>query len=242
MNVTVTGVGYAYIGFGMSRSNPIKFYVTHYNLGEIFVFDENWNLVSRKSSFLNVYYMTPVGNYFYITGYKNIWKTDQQLNVSITHTNSNLSSPSYCGLYYNATSDLIYVASQDFQVIQVFNLDLTLNDSFSITPYKSWSLNEHNSELYVGTTNGTMLVIVNKQIIKQFNGCNQQSDKLFSILFDDLNNIATSCANKRLYLYNKAGTYLNKSIIPTDSNPYYIGFDSKSRLVVVTTYQISIYY
>jgi hypothetical protein len=239
--VTVSGIGNAFIGFGMSRSNPIRFYVTHHNLGEIFVFDENWDFVSRKSSFRYVYYMILVGNYFYITGYNNIWKTDQQLNVSITHTNSTGSSPNYCGLYYNSTNDLIYVASQDLQVIQVFNLNLTLNDSFSITPYKSWSINEHNNELYVGTTNGTMLVIVNKQIIKQFNGCNQQSDKLFSILFDDLNNIATSCANQRLYLYNTAGTYLNKSIIPTDSNPYYIGFDSKSRLVVVTSTQISLY-
>jgi hypothetical protein len=60
--VTVTGVSYGYFGFGMSSSNPIKYYVTHFYEGKIFVFDENWNYVSNKSSFPDVTYMIPVGN------------------------------------------------------------------------------------------------------------------------------------------------------------------------------------
>jgi hypothetical protein len=119
-------------------------------------------------------------------------------------------------------------------------LNLTLNDKISITPHRPWSINEYNNELYVGTSSGKIIVIVNKQIIKQFNGCNQQSVRLLSILFNILNNMATSCNNNQLYLYNTAGTYLNKSI-PTISYPYYIGFDSKARLVVVTDTQISLY-
>ncbi len=237
--MTVTGVSSGYVGFGMSSLNPIQYYATHYHQDKIFVFDEDWNYVSNKSSFPEVYYMIPVGNYFYITGNDNIWKTDQQLNVSIRY-NSTGSSPLYRGLYYNSTNDLIYVASSNLRVIHVFNFNLTLNDSISITPYQPWSINENNNELYVGTTNGTMLVIVNKQIMKQFNGCNGQSVFLFSILFDDFNNMATSCANYQFYLYNTSGSYLNKSI-PTDSNPMYIGLDSKSRLVVVKWAQISLY-
>jgi hypothetical protein len=237
--VTVTGVSGDYVGFGMSRSNPIQYYVTHYSQGKIFVFDENWNYVSNKSSFLNVNYMIPVGNYFYISGRYNIWKTDKQLNVLFQY-NSNGSTPHYVGLYHNSTNNLIYVAPGRFQMIHVFNFNLTLNDSISITPYQPWSINENNNELYVGTNNGTILVIVNKQIIKQFNGCNQQSCRLSSILFDSLNNMAISCANYQLYLYNTSGNYLNKSIL-TVSYPYYIGLDSKSRLVVVTSTQISLY-
>ncbi len=233
-----TGFG-GYIGFGMSSSNPIQYYFTHYNLGEIFVFDEDWNYVSSKSSFPNVLYMIPVGNYFYITGNSNIWKTDQQLNVLIQY-NSTGSSSFYRGLYYSSTNDLIYVASYNLQMIHVFNLNLTLNDTISITTYAPLSINEHNNEFYVGTTNGTILVIVNKQIIKHFNGCNQHSFLLYSILFDDFNNMATSCSNSRLYLYNTSGTYSNKSI-PTVSSPRYIGLDSKSRLVVVTKTQITLY-
>jgi hypothetical protein len=237
--VTVTGVSGDYVGFGMSSSNSIQYYVTNYMQQKIFGFDENWNYVSNKSLFPYVEYMIPVGNYFYISGYFNIWKTDRQLNVLLQY-NSTGSSPGYSGLYYNSTNALIYVASSYFEVINVFNLNLTLNDSISITSYRPWSINEHNNELYVGTNNGMMLVIVNKQIMKQFNGCNGQSVLLYSILFDDFNNMATSCANQRLYLYNTAGSYLNKSI-PTDSNPMYIGLDSKSRLVVVTKTQITLY-
>jgi hypothetical protein len=237
--VTVTGVSSGYMGFGMSSSNPIQYYVTHYPQGKIFVFDEDWNYVSNKSSFLNVNYMIPVCNYFCITGRYKIWKTDKQLNVLFQY-NSNDSSPHYVGLYHNSTNDLIYVAAYNLQMIHVFNLNLTLNDSISITPYSPWSINEHNNELYVGTNNGTILVIVNKQIIKQFNGCNEQSALLFSSLFDDLNNMATLCANNQLYLYNTSGSYLNKSI-PTVAYSNYIGLDSKSRLVVVTWIQITLY-
>jgi hypothetical protein len=237
--VTVSGIGNGYVGFGMSSSNPIQYYVTHFSQDKIFVFDENWNYVSNKSSFLNVNYMIPVGNYFYITGKYNIWKTDKQLNVLFQY-NSNGSSPHYVGLYYNSTNDLIYVAPDNFRMIHVFNFNLTLNDSISITPHRPWSINEHNNELYVGTNNGIMLVIVNKQIIKQFNGCNQQSVEVFSILFDNLNNMVTLCNNYQLYLFNTSGSYLNKSI-PTVSFPFYVGFDSKLRLVVTAWTQISLY-
>jgi hypothetical protein len=236
--VTVTGFRDGYMGFGMSSSNPIQYYVTQYWQGKIFVFDENWNYVSNRSSFPYVYYMIPGGNYFYITGNDNIWKTDQQLNVLIKHTVSN--NPSYRGLYYNSKNDLIYVAPFNLQVIHVFNLNLTLNDSISITPYQPWSINENNNELYVGTNNGTILVIVNKKIINQFNGCNEQSVLLLSILFDDFNNMATSCDNNQLYLYNTTVNYLNQSI-PTVSSPFNIGFDLKSRLVVVTNTKILLY-
>jgi hypothetical protein len=227
------------VGFGMSSSNPIQYYVTEYWQGKIFVFDENWNYISTKSSFSYVNYMIPVGNYFYITGNDNIYKTDQQLNVLIRY-DSTRSYTDYRGLYYNSTNNLIYIAAKYLEMIQVYNLNLTLNDSISITPYQPYSIKEHNNELYVGTDNGTMLVISNKQIIKQFNACNGQSVKLYSILFDDFNNIATSCDNNQLYLYNKSGSYLNKSI-QTVPYPRFIGLDSKSRLVVVTYTKIILY-
>ncbi len=237
--MTVTGVSSGYYGFGMSSLNPIQYYVTNRATKTIFVFDENWNYVLNKSSFLSVVYMIPEGNYFYITGDLNIWKTDHQLNVLLQY-NSTESSPSYRGLYYSSTNDLIYVAPYSLQMIHVFNLNLTLNDTISITPYKPHSINEHNNELYVGTANGTILVIVNKQIINQFNGCNQQIVIIFSIIFDDNNNMATSCANNQLHLYNTSGNYLNKSI-PAVSSVRYIGLDSKSRLVVLTNTHISLY-
>jgi hypothetical protein len=92
----------------------------------------------------------------------------------------------YLGLYYNSSIDSILVAPAYLDVIHVFNFNLALTDTISIPSYNPWSINAYNDQLYVGTTNGTILVIVNKQIIIQFNGCNGQSVSLFSILFDRL--------------------------------------------------------
>ncbi len=53
--------------------------------------------------------------------------------------------------------------------------------------------------------------------------------------------MATGCNNNYLYLYSKNGSFLNKNI-PTVNDRAYLGFDIKSRLVVVTHTEISLYY
>lgn len=184
--------------------------------------------------------MISVGNNFYLTGYDNIWKTNEQFNVLIHNKSNVYNSPGYWGLYYNSTNDLIYVAALDKKEIHVLNLDLTLNDTFSTAPYLPWSINEYNNQLYVGTEsgNGAILVIVNKQIIKQFNACNGKSATVYSILFDQFDNLATVCSDSQINLYNINGDYLNKYI---SIYPYYISFDSKSRLVAVAESEITIF-
>ena len=209
----------------MSSSNPIRYFVTHHDQHKIFVFDEGWNCVSNKSSFPFVNYMISVGYNFYITGWDYVWKTDLDFSVSITHYNLNAY---YRGLYYNSTNDLIYVLASNLQGIYVFDVDLTLTDSFPTAPYTPWSLNEYKNQLYVGTRNGTIIVILNKQIINKFDGCNGQITTLCSILFDQFDNMATGCYyDGQLYLYNRTGSYLNKTITVVDA-PEYMGFASKS--------------
>jgi hypothetical protein len=236
MNVTRTSNDF--MGFVLSNTNPIQYFITSWYPSKIIIVDQNWNYISNKS-FAYPAYMILLNNSIYITGENNIWKTDQQLYV-LTQFNSTGNSPRYRGLYYNSTNDFIYVASNTFPMIYVFNLNLALNDTFSTAPHLPWSINAYNNQLFVGTYNGTMLVIVNKQIIKQFNGCNQQIVALYSILFDGTNNMATSCNSKQIYSYNTTGTYLNKSIT-TIYSARYIGLDSQSRLVIVTNTQIYLY-
>jgi len=237
-SISAPDVSSGYVGFGISSSNRIQYYVTNWYKGEIYVFQE-WSYLAKKSSFPYVNYMTQTDNLFYVTGLSSIWKTDEQMNVLIKYSSTG-SIPDYRGLYYNRINRLIYVASYNLQLIHIFNLSLTLNDTISISPYKPCSINEYNNQLFVGTSVGRMLIIINSSIVKEFNGCNGQSVTLFSILFDEYYNIATACLNNQLYFYNRNGNYLNKNI-PTISTPYYIGFDSKSRLVVVTNSQISLY-
>ena len=70
--------------------------------------------------------------------------------------------------------------------------------------------------------------------------CNGQSSWLNSIKFDQFDAMTISCDIGQLYLYNTTGSYLNKNI-PAVSSAYNIGFDSKSRFVVVTWIKITIY-
>jgi hypothetical protein len=252
-SITVNGAPPRYYGFGMSTSNPIRYFVTHNQENKIYAFDEEWNYVS-ENIFTRPLFMISVGNSFYITGDHNIWKTNQQLNLLIEYTES---SHNYNGLYYNSTNDLIYVTVPDLYEIHVFNLNLTFNHNIS-TPYdydygyKPWSINGYNNKVYVGTYSGTILEIVNNQTTNQFFGCNDQLPQVDSIpiLFDQFDNLATACIYlqvsnnysqvSNLYLYNKNGSYLNKNI-SLNERCLFIGFDSISRLVVVLNSQITIY-
>jgi hypothetical protein len=147
----------------MSSSNPIQYFVTNWKYSQIFVFNEDWNFISAKSSFSFVHYMILLDSNIYITGDSKLWKTDERLNVLVTHANS---IASYRGLYYDSVKRMINVALYNLEVIVVFNMDLTINKSISLTPYRPWSVNSHYNELNVRTTNGTILVIADYQIIK----------------------------------------------------------------------------
>ena len=243
-SVTVTGVSYGLTGFGMSSSSPIRYFIINQYECKIYVFDEFWNFLSENSSITNAAQMIQVENYFYITSDDNVLKTDENLNVLITYTVSEYFDPEYFGLYYNSIKSVVYVAAKNLYEIHVFSLNLELTDTILIAPFSPWSINGYNNQLYVGTMfGGTILVLVNKQITKQFDACNGQSGTIRSILFDQFDNMATTCGNNQLYLYNTNGFYLNKSIQTVDDNfnPLYIGFDSKLRLVVVLYTQISLY-
>ena len=98
--------------------------------------------------------------------------------------------------------------------------------------------------LYVGTDNGSVLVIVNKVVIQTMQFCSQEepNNKLItSILFDDYGYIAPVCLRSNiLHLYNVNGTFTGMNFIAPDyltsSN-----FDAKGRFVLTSLYQISIY-
>ena len=94
--------------------------------------------------------------------------------------------------------------------------------------------------MYVGTTNGIVLVVLNETTVNQFNGCGGNGVWLFSILFDQYGYFATSCDNNKLYLLFANGTYTGKEIT-TPNYPYFIGFDSKGHFIHTSWKQISIY-
>ena len=145
------------------------------------IFDENFNLSSFKT-IQNPAFMINIGNTFYITGNTKIYKTDSKFNI-LNQYNLTL-NPSYRGIYYNSTNSLLYIVALNLNLIQLFNFALTLNDSISTGLFLPYAIASYNNYLYIGTANGSILIIENKIIINSFNGCAGNIVGLNSIIFD----------------------------------------------------------
>jgi hypothetical protein len=201
------------------------------------VFDENWEY-QKNISFVNdsLAYAIEIENEIYLTGDHAVYKTDKSLNIINAFYNN---GSEYRGIYYNKTSDLIYVADFTiFYCISVFNRNLTLIESINIGN-KPYGLADYDDKLFVGTMNGTILVIQNKIVINTYSTiCNY----ITSLLVDNDGYIIIACVSPQsAYIYHTNGTNTGKKIT-TYGNPQFINFDSKGRLIISSTGQFNIYY
>ncbi len=72
------------------------------------VFNENWEYQKNISFIGNcLTYAIEVGNELFLTGDHAVYKTDKSLNIINAFY---INGTGYRGIYYNKTSDLIYVA------------------------------------------------------------------------------------------------------------------------------------
>jgi hypothetical protein len=232
-------------GFGMINDvNTSNYYVTDPEGSKIYMFDDNWDYINYKTYFKPVYILT-INETVYITGIFNIYKADKNLNI-IKQYNAP-GSPYYNGIYHNETNSLLYIVSNNDFSIDVFDLDLMILDSILISPslYSNpYSIQGYNNSIYVGTYGGLILVIINKTVVKTFNGCfNSCSLNIItSILFDQYGYMITttdSSFNNNVYLYKLS------SFIGTFSSFSYlcdVKLDSKGRLIFISFKQIYIYY
>ena len=224
------------MGFGMISSS---YYVMDNKANKVYILNDSWSYITFKT-FSSPAYMISICNSLYMTGDTNLWKLDGNLNVLIQYNTTG--SPAYRGQYYNSTNCLLYVAPQLLTEIHVFNINLIFSNKISTSPYQPWSITGNNNQMYVGTKNGTILVIQNEVILNRFNGCDGNIIWTTSILFDENDYFATSCFNtiNTLYLILANETYIGKKIT-TQMSTYYIGFDSKGHFMQISSNQITIY-
>ncbi len=234
-SINVNTFGYLH-GFGMICDFNTSYYIIDFNTNNIFILNDSYGYITKKT-FAKPTYMLTMNSNLYITGDKNIWKTDNNLNILITY---NGSGAAYRDIIFNLTENLIYVAPMTCTYLEVFDLNLTLKYQINLTSYEPHSFSEYNNELYVGTIQGSVLVIVNKIVIRSFTGCSGSA--ITSMVFDDFGLMAVSCiSNNTLNLYDYNGTFTGKSLA-TPSTPQYVGFDSKGGFVLISQFRISIYY
>ncbi len=215
------------------------YYLFQLNSNLVMVFDdENWEY-QKNISFLgySLTYAIEIENELFLTGDNAVYKTDKSLNVINTSYNA---GSHYCGIYFNKTSDLIYVA--DFTInynIVVFNRNLTFIEKVKVG-YKPYALADYDDKLFVGTMNGTILVIQNKTVINIY--ITLCYSTITSLLIDNEGYMIVTCVSPNAaYIYHTNGTYTGKKIT-TYGNPQFINFDTKGRLIISSYGQININY
>ena len=224
-------------GFGYLVDSNTTYYVLEWSGNRIIIYNSNWQYLTFKS--LNrPAHMITINSNLYISGDQNVYKTDKYLNIISQYNNV---SVYYRGLYYNSSSNTIYVAGYLNNRIDVFDLNLTLVHSISTFAYFPFSLQGYKNYIYVGTFNSSeLLVIENKIIIQKFTVCN--TGTLISILIDHFGYMALSCnMDKKVYLYYSSNVS-NTGMSLRSAYPHFTNFDSNGNFVVILSYQIDIFH
>ena len=224
----------------MLSQNTFTFYVSDFGASKIYLFSSNWNYlsnnyVSHPTSIISI------GDFFYIITDQNggyLCKTNISFNVLNQYNFTSGESGFYYDLYYDLTANLIYVSDNALSLILVFDLNLILQGSITIPQYKLSTISGYNNAIYVGTFNGTVIILVNKTVAYSFDVCNNNT-KITSIVFDQFGFMAISCSD-HIYLYYSNGTSANQRMAVL--NPKYIGFDSNGYFVVLLDSQINLYF
>jgi hypothetical protein len=214
-----------------------SYYVADTTTGNVFLLNDNYGYVTKKP-FSNPSYIINVNSSLYITGDSNIWKTDKYLNILVTYSTTTVHN--YDGILFNCTDNLIYAAPYTYTYFQVFDLNLALRNSVSVSPHNPRSLAEYNNELYVGTLADFVLVVVNKAIIRSFIACS--ASRISSMVFDEFGLMAIACRDNNLVkLFYSNGTFTTKSLATT-LKVLNVRFDTKGRFAISLTTQMVIYF
>ena len=125
-----------FYGFGMIVSINTTYYIADNTAESVHMFNEEWKYISSKGLIIDPNYMIAINSNLYITGYNSIVQTDKNVNVLLRYDYLGV----YCGIYYNATNNLIYVVAHALNSIDLFDLNLNLVDSISTSSYSPYSI------------------------------------------------------------------------------------------------------
>ena len=200
-------------------------------------FDSNWNYVNQ-TYFYNPRSMISIkvdGEVqLFVTNWYSIYIFDKNLNAVNNYIASNNEYVEYNGMFYNISSDRLYVCSYYKYRIDVFNRQLTLIKSISTYPVNYlYQISESNNILYISTRYyNVILVMENETITRQFTiPCSS------SLLVDKYGYLAVFCnsAQTKVHLYSTNGSYMGISLsntIPSYFNS--ISFGTKDEIIVTS--------
>ncbi len=234
------------MGFAMmTDQSSTYYYLTSLENNTIYVFDNNWNYLYNKP-FSSPLSIVTAGNNFYITSIASIYKTDKNFNINKTYPINYCCY--YSAIYYNQTSNLLYVGGVQSNRIDILDLNLNLVDFFNLTVNHTVSaIQGYNNYLYIGistwfgNSGGKILVLLNNVIVQNFYGCYNtylSGSQVNSILFDEYGYMASSCFGQ-VNLFNQSLSYIYKSTNFDSANFHrFINLDSKNRLITLSLFNV----
>ena len=247
------GSGFSFEGLKAFEQVIINNEATYYvldSVGVVISFDRNWTFKrtyllpgTNSLSTNKCFSLKFVLDHFFIACLFNLYKA----NPSFSEFSSNLavrkdiSIYGYYGLNYDYSSSLLYAVSYYNHCIDVFNTSLAYLHSISLDESsKPFSINQFNGKFYIGLSSSQILVLQNNVISSIYNI--SSCEDISSIYFDTNGDMAMTCyLNHIAYVYNFEGVSHNINI-STSIAPTYLAVDSMGRMVVLSAYQIDIYY
>lgn len=209
-------------------------YCVSYMNNHLIQFDQNWNFKSLQT-LIRWYYMDLADDNFYGTTDNKVLKINFALNV-INSYNRNLTA--FRGIYYYESNRTILAAVNNNNEIIAFDLNLNLLFNINTQLYTPRTVSVFNGKIYVGATNGTLLVIQNNIIFKKVTSCTIAS--FVGVFIDTYGHIAALCHfDKLMRLYDQNLQYLGSKNL--NDKPLAAFFDLKNQLVVSTQSGIEIY-
>jgi hypothetical protein len=219
---------------------------TYYVLDELNTTHSNFVLYNRNWIYLTYITMPiimpfsiiSINNELFITGAHGIYKTDKSFNLVETYIRL---YAYYSSIYHNSTSDILYVASQGSNRIDLFYRNLSFISSISLTN-SPCAITENNGKLYVGLNSGTIPVLENNLFVKTITTLCTAT--ITSIIIDTNELMGVLCfskSNSMLYLYSTNGSYTGKNMT-TASSPRFMSFDLNGHFIIAEYYQIKLYF
>ena len=225
--------------------NATLFYYAVDNIKNVvIIFDETWSPKSFYNLSFSPAYIKQVENELFFTSNMSLIRTTLTGTLLSQCFSNGLF---YRGIYYNESSQLLYVAGYDGingGSIDLFNRNLTLLRQISLASRSAYSVEGFGNRLYVGAFQGnisSIIIFENETLIKSFS-TSKCSGIINGLVFDNDGYIGISCYLKSyLFLYHSNGTYKNKSILISGGSLTSLIFDALKRMIVIAATTIRIY-
>jgi hypothetical protein len=230
----------------LSRIYSMTILTTSTNVSYIYYID-NFNFYVVKSHLDGTYikhitisnsrYITAAEGDLYVTSAFGINRLDENLNI-IKYVRSCDLSPcigSSQGISYDKVSGLLYVVDGTDSIIQVFNKNVERVDRYSIgltSPFLQFAL-VFDGTIYIGSSLNSIIVVKNKAVTTTYSTVCKggYNGYIYNLIINSKGNMFVPCnSDKKVYLYNIDGTYLNQFITFVET-PIPIVIDPLGRMI-----------